>query len=712
MRSFQSTSLLWLVPSTSLVRASGPILVERATKTPSPSPISIPPSQYWDGDDGPWSSFDLQVGTPIQNVRVFVSTASEDTWVVLPDGCATGDSKCAQNRGGSFNPNTSSTWSQHGYFELSTEETLNMSGQAVWGNDTLGLGIQGSGGPTLQNQIIAAYATEDFYLGIFGLNPSSTNFSQTDQGRPSYLTTLKNQSLIPSLSFGYTAGNQYRLKQVFGSLTLGGYDSSLFAPNPLSFGLAPDSTRNLMVGIQSISSVDQNGTTSNLLPNGIMALVDSTVPQIWLPLEACQAFQKAFRLRFDEQSELYLVDDALHTELQNQNATITFTLGSAASGGQTTNITLPYNSFDLLVTPPTSSVSNSTRYFPLRIAANDTQYTLGRTFLQEAYLTVDWERQNFSISQCVFSENAQQHLVAISSTSALLNSSSNSTSSGNSSSSGKTVGIAVGVTVGVLVILGAVGTYFFLKRRHRPSEKAGTGDKPYEQIGLRFGGKPELGTGIDNQRFEMQGSDPNKSKQEDQAQASAWVNEKANHPGGWPAAAEADGDDTPTAELGSEMLLGQRYHEMYDPSSHQPPVELPADDQPTELRGSLPTATSGKSAASSSRRSANRSSALSSWMKHISLSGRKSQSRPSISNPIQSASSAAPPPPMPSRGPSTQHRSATTSPPSTETLSPVSRHDTFSQGNADASRMLSNDILSPLSPESPEPNRGPFGRRS
>ena len=259
-----------------------------------------------------------------------------------------------------------------------------MSGQAVWGNDTLGLGIQGSGGPTLQNQIIAAYATEDFYLGIFGLNPSSTNFSQTDQGRPSYLTTLKNQSLIPSLSFGYTAGNQYRLKQVFGSLTLGGYDSSLFAPNPLSFGLAPDSTRNLMVGIQSISSVDQNGTTSNLLPNGIMALVDSTVPQIWLPLEACQAFQKAFRLRFDEQSELYLVDDALHTELQNQNATITFTLGSAASGGQTTNITLPYNSFDLLVTPPTSSVSNSTRYFPLRIAANDTQYTLGRTFLQEA----------------------------------------------------------------------------------------------------------------------------------------------------------------------------------------------------------------------------------------------------------------------------------------------------------------------------------------
>jgi hypothetical protein len=29
-------------------------------------------------------------------------------------------------------------------------------------------------------------------------------------------------------------------------------------------------------------------------------------------------------------------------------------------------------------------VSNQTRYFPLQRAANDTQYTLGRTFLQEA----------------------------------------------------------------------------------------------------------------------------------------------------------------------------------------------------------------------------------------------------------------------------------------------------------------------------------------
>ena len=324
------------------------------------------------------------MGTPEQNVRVFVSTSSPDTWVVLPAGCAVGDSNCLDNRGSTFNYNQSSTWSQHGFYQLGTEQSLNISVQAVFGNDTLGLGVQGSGGPTLQDQIVAAYTSQELYLGMFGVNPASTNFTAQDQGSPSYLSALKNQSSIPSLSFGYTAGAQYRLKQVLGSLTLGGVDSSRFSQSNLSIPFASDPSRNLMVGIQSIRSVDQGGKSTDLLPAGIMSLVDSTVPQLWLPIEACQAFEKAFGLTFDETSQLYLVNSSLRDQLHSQNASVTFTLGATANGGQTTDITLPYNSFDLLVTPPTAGVANNSRYFPLRRAANDSQYTLGRTFLQEA----------------------------------------------------------------------------------------------------------------------------------------------------------------------------------------------------------------------------------------------------------------------------------------------------------------------------------------
>lgn len=169
---------------------------------------------------------------------------------------------------------------------------------------------------------------------------------------------------------------------MLGSLTLGGYDESRFTPNDLSFSFAPDNSRDLVLGIQSIVSTRPNGTDKPLLTAGILAYVDSTVPEIWLPIEACQAFEEAFGLVYDEESKLYPVNDTLHDALIAQNASITFVLGQLQTGGKTINITLPYASFDLQATPP--FVKKKTKYFPLQRAQNDTQYTLGRTFLQEA----------------------------------------------------------------------------------------------------------------------------------------------------------------------------------------------------------------------------------------------------------------------------------------------------------------------------------------
>ena len=171
-----------------------------------------------DGDDGPWSSFALQVGTPQQYVRVFVSTSSSATWLVLPDGCAgVGDAtaiqNCQDNRGGVFTTNQSSTWQRKGYFSLSTEDSLGVSASAEFGNDTITLGFMGSGGPTLQNQVIGAYAAApngQLFLGEFGVNPQPTNFSTIENGQASFLTSLKDQGMISSLSVGYTAGAPYR----------------------------------------------------------------------------------------------------------------------------------------------------------------------------------------------------------------------------------------------------------------------------------------------------------------------------------------------------------------------------------------------------------------------------------------------------------------------------------------------------------------------
>jgi hypothetical protein len=113
------------------------------------------------------------VGTPEQNIRVLVSTASPESMAVLSDyGCSssvftTVPSDCAVSRGNLFNANKSSTWHDLGLFGIQQngvglEANLGYSQRAEYGLDNLGLGLTG---PSLKNQTIAGIATpEPFYL--------------------------------------------------------------------------------------------------------------------------------------------------------------------------------------------------------------------------------------------------------------------------------------------------------------------------------------------------------------------------------------------------------------------------------------------------------------------------------------------------------------------------------------------------------------------
>ena len=359
-------------------------LSPRATSVPAP--IVIPSSQNWQGNDGPWSTFTLQVGTPAQDLDVLVSTAAFQTWVVLPQACTSSDPlDCSTLRGNEFLPNKSTTWVQNnqstnGLFVTALENNLGYSANASFGYDTVVLGWQGSGGPSLSQQIVAGIATPEFYLGLFGLNPRPSNFTSFDDPVPSYMQNLKNRSMIPSLSWSYTAGNQYRLNKVLGNLILGGYDTSRFEPNDLTFAFNEEDIRDLTVDIEAITFT-AGSTNTTLSSTTVAAFVDSTVPYIFLPLNVCQSFEAAFGITWDDDVQAYLVNDTLHAKLLAQNANVTFTLGNATAG-KTVDITLPYAAFDLTADYPL--VENATLYFPLMRATNDTQYTLGRAFLQEA----------------------------------------------------------------------------------------------------------------------------------------------------------------------------------------------------------------------------------------------------------------------------------------------------------------------------------------
>jgi len=251
-------------------------------------------------------------------------------------------------------------------------------------------------------------------------------------------------------------------EKVPGSLVFGGYDSSKVQAANITVAFGPDISRDLTVGLQSIST-SISGQQHNLLPTPIFTFIDSAIPHIWLPISSCTEFERAFGLTYDKTQGLYLVNDTLHASLLAQNASISFRLGNTTTIGETIDITLPYAAFDLWVDYPI--VTNKTRYFPLKRADNDTQYTLGRTFLQEAYLTADYERSKFTVSQVRWDPNANQQIIAIPS----VNSSSNSTApptsnpSHHSLSTGAIVGAAIGAFI--IVLLAIAGAFFTIKRR-------------------------------------------------------------------------------------------------------------------------------------------------------------------------------------------------------------------------------------------------------
>tara|TARA_R110002003_G_scaffold117_1_gene10358 strand:+ start:17978 stop:18787 length:810 start_codon:yes stop_codon:yes gene_type:complete len=189
-----------------------------------PAPVSVAPDQNWWGIDGEWNTFSLLVGSPQTNVRVQVSTASQQIWVVNRQACVKNvtdssgkvvaynqfDTDCEYSRGYLYNQTASSTWRLKGYYRLWVEKWLGYGGNGLFGFDSVGLGLPGEKGPSVQNTTIGTLVSSNFWMGHLGLHPKSTNFSAFEDSVPSYMTNLFQQKNIPSLSFGYTAGSRYR----------------------------------------------------------------------------------------------------------------------------------------------------------------------------------------------------------------------------------------------------------------------------------------------------------------------------------------------------------------------------------------------------------------------------------------------------------------------------------------------------------------------
>jgi Eukaryotic aspartyl protease len=437
-----------------------------------------------EGIDGSWSTFALQLGTPPQTVQLLPSITGSTIWAVLPLACSESSVKsCGSDRGAMFATNRSSTWEKRGrfYLPLEPEHYLPFSGAGDFGFDTVTLDGPDNGTTSLQHQVIAGYITEDFYIGALGLSPEPFYIANYSDQYPSLLGTLKANDEIPSNTYGYTAGAPYHPfgSSAFGSLTLGGYDATrMDASKNLTVGGGSDTYRPLLLGIEEIKS----GTTE-LLEAPIIVALSSVVSQLWLPRSACKNFETMFGLVWNSTYELYIVNETQHETLLTQNASVTFTLSTGSEHNKTDrlDIIFPYAAFDLIAKPPFAGLNESVHYFPLKQATNESQYTLGRTFLQEVYMIADYDRGALTLFPAVFPDSGTKSvLVTIEPPDSI----GEKVDAEPPLSRAAIVGTVVGILI--LILLLAAGAWFrFRRHRSTKANKAGSGLKvPWQKAEL------------------------------------------------------------------------------------------------------------------------------------------------------------------------------------------------------------------------------------
>lgn len=179
-----------------------------------PIPLTLQPSGIWLGNNGNWSSWTIEVGTPPQQFHILPSTSHGEIWVPDPEGCP--DLECAASRGIApsqnaqvlgFQHNISDTWEQIGIFELlAGGDLFNTTETGLYGLDAASVD---TGTLSVPDQIVASIATWDFWLGSLGLTQQASSFPVLNESVPSLLEAMKAQNFTPSVSFSLAVGASY-----------------------------------------------------------------------------------------------------------------------------------------------------------------------------------------------------------------------------------------------------------------------------------------------------------------------------------------------------------------------------------------------------------------------------------------------------------------------------------------------------------------------
>lgn len=209
--------------------------------------------------------------------------------------------------------------------------------------------------------------------------------------------------MIPSASYGLHFGSAALGPPL--SLWIGGYDqsrvlglisaqpcdleSNLFAIDLLDIGISVDHGDSpFSYRKREAILAEANSSISNALS----VVMNPAAPYLALPNSTCAAIMKDLPANYNAKYGLYIwdVDAPQYARIITSPAYLSFTF--RASGSITANLTInvPFRLLNLTLEAPL--IEQPTPYFPCQPPQHSDQYSLGRAFLQAAFIGVDWSQ--------------------------------------------------------------------------------------------------------------------------------------------------------------------------------------------------------------------------------------------------------------------------------------------------------------------------------
>ncbi|EEY17874.1 conserved hypothetical protein [Verticillium alfalfae VaMs.102] len=389
------------------------------------APIQAQWSSRGYGADGPWPAVEVTVGSD-SKLALFPGRPFQ-TFVISTDYCRLNISEgCYASMAGTYNRAQSEmerTGSDMG-IRFSPPHKESMLGMSVRGGDfvswvdsaDIGHARVADSSLVLIESQMMAYPGGQWYpmsagcLGVGG--PSAINQSFTTSTYPINATLIPGRLWergdVPSNSFGLHIGSMQ--PPLGGSLWFGGYDQNRVIGDVLvtatSFHEAPITLRDISLEVvQGASPFTFDTKQDNLLTanndtmgSALPVYVDGCSPYLTLPKSTCDNIASHLPVIYDSDLGLYLwnTSDPYWPLVVSSASVLAFTF-LASSNTETLVVRVPFSHLNLTLTAPLVN-GDPKPYFPC-FTGGDGLYTLGRAFLQDAFLGANWNQDKWFVAQ-------------------------------------------------------------------------------------------------------------------------------------------------------------------------------------------------------------------------------------------------------------------------------------------------------------------------